>query len=98
MVEHSLAVNEEAIDKADYLQAIYSAKFDHDGLSSSQEQNHHGETSDYTMAGKDGSSGGGASKPLKNNFVGFSREEDQMIEKTLMQIRDRIRKGQPLSH
>ena len=41
-----------------------------------------------TMAGRDGSSGGGTSsgKPPKksNNFMGFSQEEDKLIERTLL--------------
>lgn len=78
MVEHSVVVNEEA---AGHEQADYMK-----ALQSAM--------NDHDM-GRDGSSGGGASKGrvLKNNFVGFTREEDLIIERTLLQIRDRIRNG-----
>ena len=97
MVEHSLVVNEEANEEeADYLKALQSAKFDRCPLGSDSDKKS-GECD--AMVWKDGSSGGGVSgKRFKNNLMGFNQEEDKMIEKTLLQIRDRIRSGQPLSH
>ena len=56
MVEHSVVVNEEICEEADYLKALDCAKF----------ENKSGESG--MMIGKDGSSGGGAS----GKFLGFN--------------------------
>lgn len=74
MVEHSVVVNEEINEEADYLKALDCAKFEYP-LSSDTNQNS-GECD--IMVGKDGSSGGGVSGKIlhRNNFMGFDQEED----------------------
>ena len=45
------------------------------------------------------STGMNASKRIiENYFMDFTKDEEKLIENTLLQIRDRIRSGVPLSH
>ena len=82
MVEHSVVVHEEVDEAADYLQALDCAKFEQQPLSSDTNQK----------------SGECEIENPSNPMLGFTKDEDNIIEKTLLQIRDRIRSGLPLSH
>ena len=92
MVEHSVVVNEESpsVD-ADYLQALESVKFDMVAIASGPVL----ASGEVDLVGNEAGSG---ESVLKNNYMGFTEDDDAMIESTLIQMRNRIRSGLPLSH
>ncbi len=78
MVEHSVVVNEESPDMdADYLHALESVKFDIAAGSLEPALT----SGEVDLIGNEAGSG---ESVLKNNFMGFNKEEDAMIESTLM--------------
>ena len=89
MVEHSIVVNEEVKneDDADYLKALQSAKFDQIVMNLDSNRRSGECEIEQRIDGQ-----------IFNKVAEFSREEEKIIEKTLLQIRDRIRSGLPLSH
>jgi len=89
MVEHSVVINDDdspsQID-ADYMHALDSVKFD---LIAAR----------IGPAYKSGEFDMEQSSDKQNKVnAHFGPEEEKLIEISLMQIRDRIRNGQPLSH
>ena len=98
MVEHSVVINEEEAKQpsnTDYMHALESVKFDQNEVNGPAQIS--GECDledpfneqDTKMTSK---------KIIENYFTDFTKDEERLIEKTLLQIRDRIRSGAPLSH
>ena len=95
MVEHSVVVNEEVNDEdaVDYMQAIDSVKFDKSALDSNPLSNI--QSGEIALQNADGNR---RNNVLSNNFMEYTKEEERIIEKGILEMRDRIRKGQPLAH
>ena len=90
MVEHSVVVNEEVNDEdaVDYMQAIDSVKFDQSALDSNPLSNI--QSGEIALQNADGNR---RNNILSNNFMAYTKEEERIIEKGILEIRDRIRKG-----
>ena len=90
MVEHSVVVNEEVNDEdaVDYMQAIDSVKFDQSALDSNPLSNI--QSGEIALQNADGNR---RNNILSNNFMVYTKEEERIIEKGILEIRDRIRKG-----
>ena len=95
MVEHSVVMNEESeaqIIVSDYMKALESVKLDQ-VVSVDSAPNQSGEFNlEHDIESGEDING------KKNKLLKLSNEDDVFVEKILMQIRDRIRGGIPLSH
>ena len=104
MINHSVVIGEDTEPDLppDYLQALQSVKLDY----SRQRQRELLENDQQQISGEcvleslenDGGSGSEHQKRLKaNNFMKMTQEEERVLEGQILQIRDKIRRGELLS-